>query len=108
MFAGFNMLYGTFLVLGAMGMPRRYYAHLPQFHTGHLVATAGSWLLATGLALLFGNLLVALRRGRKAEANPWGGITLEWTIPSPPPHENFAEIPTITAGPYAYNPGRPG
>ena len=21
--------------------------------------------------------------------NPWGGKTLEWTIPSPPPQENF-------------------
>jgi cytochrome c oxidase subunit 1 len=108
MFVGFNMLYGTMLVLGAQGMPRRYYAHLPQFHTAHLVATVGSWLLAVGLVILFGNLLAALRRGKKAEANPWGGITLEWTIPSPPPVENFAEIPTITAGPYAYNPGRPG
>ena len=107
MFVGFNMLYFTFLVLGTMGMPRRYYAHLPQFHAAHLIATVGSWLLVAGLVILYGNFLVALRRGRKAEANPWGGLTLEWTIPSPPPVENFAEIPVITAGPYAYNPGRP-
>jgi cytochrome c oxidase subunit 1 len=104
--AGFNLLYGTFLVLGAMGMPRRYYAHLPQFHTGHLIATFGSWLLAVGLAILFGNFIVALRRGRKAEANPWGGLTLEWQIASPPPVENFAELPVVTDWPYSYNPGR--
>ncbi|MBI5240788.1 MAG: cbb3-type cytochrome c oxidase subunit I [Elusimicrobia bacterium] len=107
-FTGFNILYFTMLVLGAQGMPRRYYAHLPQFHDAHLVATAGSWLLAAGLVTLFSNFICALFRGRKAEANPWGGITLEWTISSPPPTENFAEVPTVTAGPYAYNPGRPG
>jgi len=108
MFTGFNLLYFTFLVMGAQGMPRRYYAHLPQFHTGHLIATGGSWLLVAGLMVLFGNLIVALRKGRKAEANPWGGITLEWRIPSPPPTENFAEIPVITTGPYVFNPTRPG
>ncbi|HBL16264.1 MAG TPA: cytochrome c oxidase subunit I, partial [Elusimicrobia bacterium] len=108
MFTGFNILYFTMLVLGAQGMPRRYYAHLPQFQHAHLVATAGSWLLAAGLAVYFWALLAALRRGAQAGDNPWGGLTLEWTVPSPPPHDNFAEIPTVTAGPYAYNPGRPG
>ena len=40
------MLYFTMLVLGLEGMPRRYYHHLPQFDTGHVVATvarASSW-----------------------------------------------------------------
>src|SRR5690606_1330809 len=27
--------------------------------------------------------------------NPWGAGTLEWATPSPPPHYNFAVIPTI-------------
>ena len=106
MFAGFNLLYGAFLLLGGMGMPRRYYAHLPQFHPGHLAATVGSWLLVAGLLVLFGSLLRALRSGRRAEDDPWGGKTLEWRIPSPPPAENFAEVPVIDAAPYAYNPGR--
>jgi cytochrome c oxidase subunit 1 len=105
-FVGFNMLYFTMLVLGWMGMPRRYFQHLPQFHTGHVVATVGSWFLVAGLLILFGNLVVALFRGEKAPANPWGGVTLEWTIPSPPPVENFHEIPTVTGRPYAFNPGR--
>jgi cytochrome c oxidase subunit 1 len=29
-------------------------------------------------------------------------VTLEWTIASPPPVENFHEIPTVTHGAYAY------
>ena len=41
---------------------------------------------------------------RSRGANPWGGATLEWTIPSPPPAENFEEIPTVTRGPYAFGP----
>ncbi len=102
MFIGFNMLYFGMLILGLMGMPRRYYVHLPQFHTMHVVATVGSWFLVLGLLMFFGTLLYAILKGEKAEDNPWGGVTLEWTIPSPPPLENFEEIPIITHGPYEF------
>jgi len=104
LFFGFNMFYGTMLVLGWMGMPRRYYDHLPQFHTAHLVASVGSFILAAGLVMLLANFIVALFRGKKAEENPWGGVTLEWQIASPPPPENFDELPTITGPPYQFNP----
>ncbi len=102
LFIGFNMLYFTMLVLGVMGMPRRYFHHLPQFNTGHEIATVGSWFLVLGLLMFFGALVHAALKGEKAEDNPWGGVTLEWTIPSPPPVENFEEIPTITTGPYHF------
>ncbi len=104
LFFGFNVLYFGMLVLGAQGMPRRYYDHLPQFHTGHVVITVGSWFLSLGVLMMFGNLLYAAFRGGRAEANPWGGVTLEWTLPSPPPAENFETVPTITAPPYQFNP----
>ncbi len=68
---------------------------------------SGHFILATGLVLFFGNLVVALFKGKKAEQNPWGGVTLEWQIPTPPPLENFAEIPTITERPYIFNPEAP-
>jgi cytochrome c oxidase subunit 1 len=90
------------LVLGLQGMPRRYYAHLPMFHTGHVVATVGSWILALGLLVFFGALLRALFKGGKASNNPWGGVTLEWKTASPPIVENFEEIPTVTHGPYVF------
>jgi len=101
-FIGFNMLYFGMLILGMMGMPRRYFVHLPQFHTMHVVATVGSWFLVLGLLMFFGTLLYALFKGEQAEDNPWGGVTLEWTIPSPPPLENFETVPTITHGPYEF------
>jgi cytochrome c oxidase subunit I len=103
-FVGFNMLYGTMLFLGYAGMPRRYYTHLPQYHNAHVVATIGSFILAAGLVLLFANLLVALFRGERAERNPWGGVTLEWQVPTPPPLENFDVIPEIKSRPYIFHP----
>src|SRR5512146_787054 len=83
-FVGFNMLYGGMLILGYAGMPRRYYTHLPQYHTGHVIASIGGFILAAGLALLFGNLIVALFKGKTAGRNPWGGVTLEWQVSTPP------------------------
>ena len=103
-FIGFNMLYGGMLVLGYLGMPRRYYTHLPQYSTGHLIASIGGFIMAIGLVLFFANLVVALFKGKKAESNPWGGVTLEWHTPSPPPLENFEEIPVIKDRPYIFNP----
>ena len=100
---GFNLLYFTFFILGYEGMPRRYYDYLPQFQTLHVVATVGSWILYSGILLMFGNLIVSLRKGPKASMNPWGGQTLEWTVPSPPPLENFDVVPTVTTGPYDYS-----
>jgi len=100
MILGFNGLYFTMLVLGLVGMPRRYYDHLEQFHALHVVATVGSWILVAGIALMFGNLFNALLRGPRAPENPWGGVTLEWTTRTPPPHENFEEVPRVEGGPY--------
>jgi cytochrome c oxidase subunit I len=101
-FIGFNMLYFTMLILGLEGMPRRYFHHLPQYDTGHVVATVGSWILVAGLILFFANLVYGLFRGERADSSPWGGPTLEWTTPSPPPVENFEHIPTVTHGPYEF------
>jgi len=102
LFVGFNTLYFPMLVLGWEGMPRRYYDYFPTFHTLHLISTVGSWILAAGLILMFGNLIRALIRGEKADDNPWGAATLEWTISSPPPMENYKKIPTVERGPYDF------
>jgi cytochrome c oxidase subunit I len=36
--------------------------------------------------------------------DPWNSKTMEWTVPSPPPLENFEEIPVLeeSDGPYNY------
>ncbi len=103
MFIGFNVLYFTMFILGLQGMPRRYFQYQPQYQTNHIISTVGSWVLAAGLALMFGNFIRSLFRGEKAPMNPWGGRSLEWQIPSPPPPENFEKIPVIEHGPYKYD-----
>jgi len=102
MFVGFNIFYFSMLLLGWEGMPRRYYDYLPQFRTLHLTATFGSWILIAGLIAMFANLFRGLFKGERAENNPWGAATLEWQISSPPPTENFEEIPVIQHGPYDF------
>jgi len=102
-FIGFNMLYFTKFIMGYMGMPRRYYDYLPQFAKLQEISTIGSWILASTIFFIVGYLIHALFKGPKASSNPWGGVTLEWQIPSPPPMENFKEIPTITHEPYDFS-----
>jgi len=99
---GFQLLYFPMFIMGYLGMPRRYYDFLPEFHIWHLLSTIGSWILIPGLILMFVNLIMALKKGQKAEANPWGGVTLEWTIPSPPSFENFEKIPVVEKEPYDF------
>lgn len=102
-FIGFNMLYFPKFIMGYMGMPRRYYDFLPQFEPLQKVSTVGSWILAGTIFFIIGYLIHALLKGKKATSNPWGGVTLEWHIPSPPPLENFKEIPTVTHEPYDFS-----
>ena len=103
MTVGFNILYFPMLLLGYMGMPRRYYHYLAEYETLQRIATVGSWIMVAGILLLIINLIISLKRGEKASMNPWGGRTLEWTVSSPPPTENFHEIPVVTTGPYDYS-----
>lgn len=99
---GMNLLYFPMFILGMEGLPRRYYDYLPQYAHGQVLSTIGSWILAAGMVLMFGNLLRALRSGHPVGNNPWGAATLEWTVPSPPPEHNFATEPVVTRGPYDF------
>jgi cytochrome c oxidase subunit I len=101
-FIGFNVLYFPLFVIGLQGMPRRYFDYLPQFHMGHLLSSIGGFIIFIGLIFMFRNLVLGARKGEPTTANPWNGRTLEWQIPSPPPLENFEEIPVITHEPYNY------
>ncbi len=102
-FIGFNMLYFPKFIMGYMGMPRRYYDYLPQFTIYQEISTIGSWILSGTIFFIIGYLIHALKYGKKATSNPWGGVTLEWHIPSPPPLENFETIPIVTHEPYDFS-----
>jgi len=101
-FAGFNLLYFPQFIIGIQGMPRRYFDYLPQFQTGQIISTIGGFILFTGLVLMVYNFVRSIKHGAIAPSNPWGGVTLEWQIPSPPPHENFDTIPEIKHPPYFF------
>lgn len=103
-FIGFNALYLPMFWLGLEGMPRRYYDYLPQYHGANILSTLGSWVLAFGVVIIIVNLFRSAKNGPKAEMNPWNGKTLEWTVPSPPPVENFEHIPVYGKddNPYKY------
>jgi cytochrome c oxidase subunit 1 len=100
LFVGFNLLYFPMLVMGWLGMPRRYFDYLPQFTPYHVTSTVGSWIVAGALLVALGNLIRSALRGERAGANPWGGRTLEWRTTSPPPLENFDRLPHVTRGAY--------
>ena len=55
----------------------------------------GAFVTATGFLLILINIIVTLRKPATHEQDPWDGFTLEWTTSSPPPPENFAQIPSV-------------
>lgn len=99
---GFLFHYVPMLILGLQGMPRRYYDYLPQYETGNFLAGFGGYLMVLGIVIMFVNLLMSFRKAVPAPADPWGGTTLEWKIPSPPPLHNFVDTPQIMAFPYDF------
>ena len=101
-FIGFNVTFFPQFILGAMGMPRRYFDYIPAYESLNRISTVGSWLIGAGFLIALYVIIDSLRNGAKAPANPWGSKTLEWTISSPPPHHNFDVEPIITEGPYEY------
>jgi len=101
-FIGFNVTFFPQFILGAMGMPRRYATYLPEFQSLNQISTMGSLFIALGFVVALVTLVKGVLSGSAAGNNPWKSKTLEWTTSSPPPHENFIEIPTVTAGPYEY------
>jgi cytochrome c oxidase subunit 1 len=101
-FVGFTLLYFPMFILGMQGMPRRYFDYLPQFEPLQFLSSHGAFVLIIGLVMMIVVLLVSLRRGKPAPANPWGGKTLEWELPSPPTVENFEKTPVIKGSPYDY------
>ena len=101
-FIGFN---GTFIPLhwlGLMGMPRRVAIYDPQYQFWNIVASSFSYIMTFAILLMFINILVSLRNGKKAGPNPWGARTLEWMISSPAPYYNFKKIPAVLATPYDF------
>jgi cytochrome c oxidase subunit 1 len=100
---GFMFHYVPMFVLGMMGMPRRYFDYLPQFAQGNALAGIGGIIMVSGLLIMMYNLAMSLKEKVVAPDNPWGGVTLEWTVPSPPPVHNFVTKPLVQDYPYDFS-----
>jgi cytochrome c oxidase subunit I len=101
-FVGFNMTFLPMHVLGLQGMNRRVAEYDPQFATINMICTIGSYILAVSTLPFIINAVWSWMAGDKASDNPWDALTLEWTTPSPPPHENWEIEPVLVVGPYDY------
>jgi cytochrome c oxidase subunit I len=110
----FNVIFIPLFITGAAGDQRRIYNYAlfteqnrPELQHLRQLSTLGVIVLLAFQAFFLFNFFWSLRNGKRAPVNPWLSNTLEWTVPSPPPHGNFAEMPTVYRGPYEYSaPGR--
>jgi cytochrome c oxidase subunit 1 len=95
--------------LGLQGTPRRYYAFttyqfLEHTRAQNMAVSIAAMLLIAGQIVFLLNFIWSLKRGRKADINPWRATTIEWGVPSPPPHGNFGtKEPVVHRWPYEYS-----
>ncbi len=103
-FIGFNLTFFPQFILGYLGMPRRYAFYPAEFQVLNVMSSAGATVLGVGYMIPLIYLIWSMRYGPISEPNPWGATGLEWKTASPPPTENFAQIPVVTEEAYAYAP----
>ncbi len=101
-YVGFLLSFLPMHISGLYGMPRRVAAYDPKFQAINVLTSLGSFILGVGQLPFFINAAVSFVSGVRATNNPWNALTLEWTTTSPPPEENFHEIPIPAPDPYGY------
>ncbi len=106
-FVGVYCIFMPMHFIGIQGAIRRYSTwtdnYLIPMIPVHKFMTL--WALITGAAqfIFLINVFWSMFKGEKASVNPWEGTSLEWTVPSPPPWDNFAgKHPVVYHGPYEY------
>lgn len=98
---GFYVAFLPLYILGLMGMTRRlsHYAAATGWQPFLVVAAIGAGIICCGVIFQILQLIVSIKnreQTRDVTGDAWGtGRTLEWSIPSPPPHYNFAVTPTV-------------
>jgi cytochrome c oxidase subunit 1 len=101
---------GTFISLfyaGLEGEPRWSANVAPLFAVPNLIASLFAIVIAASVFVLIYNVVITVARGEIATADEWGGKTLEWTVPTPVPLENFEHLPVVTSTPYEYGLSEP-
>lgn len=109
-FIAFNCTFLPMHIIGMHGHPRRIAdPTIYEYLRGSGITGLNQFMTYSALALGLSqlpfvlNFLYSLVAGPKAPSNPWKANTLEWVAPSPPPHYNFASIPTVYHAAYEYS-----
>ena len=111
-FVGTYAIFMPMHYLGMAGHPRRYsqlteLAYLHRLMPVQQFMTYAAFITIGAQFIFVLNLFWSMFKGKKASDNPWDATTLEWTTPTPPPHDNFGgKTPVVHNGPYEY--GVPG
>ncbi|MEA5571501.1 cytochrome c oxidase subunit I [Calothrix sp. UHCC 0171] len=106
-FIGTNLNFFPMHPLGLHGMVRRVASYDPEYTFWNVIASIGAFLLGMSTLPFILNMISSWINGEKAPDNPWRAIGLEWLVSSPPPVENFEEIPVVVSGPYGYGTNEP-
>jgi len=104
---GITLVFGGQMLVGYAGQQRRLYdpyqyTYLQHLHAWNHWTSMAAFGLGLSQLLFVVNFFQSMIAGKKADNNPWEIGTLEWEIPSPPPHHNFDVIPTVRRGPHEY------
>jgi cytochrome c oxidase subunit 1 len=108
-FVGVYAIFMPMHFIGLAGHPRRYAdtsgaAYLQVMDPVHFFMTIAAFITVAAQFIFLFNLVWSIWKGEKAGINPWNATTLEWGVPSPPPHDNFAgHEPTVYRGPYEFS-----
>ena len=87
---GVNLALIPRLIMGTRGVPQDFAGLVEGSLTLAEISSLGWLFLYSGLGVAAINLLATIKGDKAAEDNPWGARTLEWTVPSPPPEDNFS------------------
>ncbi|MBD2409464.1 cytochrome c oxidase subunit I [Nostoc calcicola FACHB-389] len=106
-FIGINLNFFPMHPLGLQGMLRRVSSYAPEYEFWNIIASIGGFLLGVSTLPFILNAIASWVHGPQAPKNPWRAIGLEWLVTSPPPVENFEEIPVVVGEPYGYGKSEP-
>src|SRR5579884_71932 len=107
-FVFYNLTFFPMHILGMAGHMRRIYDptqydFLKPYQPLNEFISVSAFLLFAAQAIFVVNFCWSLFKGQKAPQNPWQDNGLEWSLPSPAPHGNWATTPTVYRGPYEYS-----
>jgi cytochrome c oxidase subunit I len=106
-FVGAYCIFMPFHYLGLVGNVRRYSSFVNDFMPAlmpvHKFITIAALITGGGQFIFLFNLVYSHFKGAPSADNPWSATSLEWSVSSPPPWNNFGDkFPVVYHDPYQY------